>query len=149
MRQLKARKQTQPVLHGANNIERLLQWSKSFHQLHWVLAQALGNKAFLMFFHVLWLLICLFLHFLLSFMSVGSIVSPPLTELHIGVHSTEHLPPLQEKQLKSNCWLRKTSALFVYLGFIKDGFIKAFPAFDCDSNATWTSFLWCLILSLW
>lgn len=149
MWQLKTRKQTQPVLHGANNIQRLLQWSKSFHQLHRGLVQAPGNKAFLMFFHVLWLFICLFLHFLLSFMSVGSIVSPAINRI-AHTFSLNKTPTSSTREaMKSNCWLRKIPALFVYLGFAKDWFIKASAAFDCDSNATWTSFLWCFILPLW
>lgn len=138
MWQLKTRKQTQPVLHGANNMPRLLQWSKPFHQLHWGLAQAPGNKAFLMFFHVQWLFVCFFIFFCLLCL-FGALSPLPLTELHTDFHSTKHPPPLQQRQLKSSCWLRKTSALFVYLGFAKDWFIKAFAAFDCDSNGTWIS----------
>lgn len=81
MWQLNTRKQTQPVPHRANNIQRLLQWSKSFHQLQWGQAQASGNKAFLMFFHALWLFFCLFVHFLLSILSVGSVVSPAINRI--------------------------------------------------------------------
>lgn len=65
------------------------------------LAQEPGNKAFLMFFHALWLFfVCLFI----SLCLMASLCPLPLAESHVGFYATKHLsPPLQQRQLKSNC----------------------------------------------
>jgi len=109
--QLKNRKQIQPAPRRANNIPRLLQRRKSFYQLQWGLAQAPGNKTFLMFFHALWWFFCLFICFS-SFCLLGALCPLPLTESHVGFYATKHLsPPLQQRQLKKQLLTKENTSI--------------------------------------